>query len=169
MESRDIGQFVDDDGTAYLIFECRPSGGFYIARLSDDFLNVDQEVAFIKAPIEGGAIARFQGLYYLIGSHLTGWRPNPNVYATASRLEGPWSDFRDLAPPETNTYESQSSMLVKIEGSRETQVIYVGDRWNPAQLHDSRYVWAPLEIGAGALKLPEPNPWRIDVRTGRAF
>jgi hypothetical protein len=25
-ESRDIGQFVDDDGTAYLIFEDRPNG-----------------------------------------------------------------------------------------------------------------------------------------------
>ena len=30
-ESRDIGQFVDDDGSAYLIFESRPSHGFYIA------------------------------------------------------------------------------------------------------------------------------------------
>jgi len=27
-ESRDIGQFIDDDGSAYLIFESRPSGGF---------------------------------------------------------------------------------------------------------------------------------------------
>ena len=34
-ESRDIGQFIDDDGTAYLIFEDRPNG-FHIARLSDD-------------------------------------------------------------------------------------------------------------------------------------
>ena len=27
-ESRDIGQFIDDDGSAYLIFESRPTGGF---------------------------------------------------------------------------------------------------------------------------------------------
>src|SRR6185312_3591572 len=39
-ESRDIGQFVDDDGTAYLIFESRPTRGFFIARLSDDFMDV---------------------------------------------------------------------------------------------------------------------------------
>ena len=31
-ESRDIGQFIDDDGTAYLIFEDRPNG-FHIAKL----------------------------------------------------------------------------------------------------------------------------------------
>src|SRR5690348_2616426 len=35
-ESRDIGQFDDDDGQAYLIFECRPRKGFFIARLSAD-------------------------------------------------------------------------------------------------------------------------------------
>jgi len=29
-ESRDIGQFIDDDGAAYLIFESRPTGGFFI-------------------------------------------------------------------------------------------------------------------------------------------
>lgn len=165
-ESRDIGQFVDDDGLAYLIFESRPSGGFYIGRLSDDYLDVDKEVAFIQAPIEGGAIVRFKGLYYMIGSHLTGWRPNPNVYATAPRLEGPWSTFEDIAPPETNTYDSQSSTLVKIQGSRATQVIYVGDRWNPTDLGDSRYVWAPLKIGDGKLELPEPKPWSTDLKAG---
>ena len=37
-ESRDIGQFIDDDGSAYLIFEDRPFG-FRIARLSDDYLS----------------------------------------------------------------------------------------------------------------------------------
>ncbi len=39
-ESRDIGQFIDDDGTAYLIFEDRPFG-FRIAKLSDDYLTVE--------------------------------------------------------------------------------------------------------------------------------
>ena len=46
-ESRDIGQFVDDDGSAYLIFECRPTKGFYLAKLSDDFLDIEKEVCLI--------------------------------------------------------------------------------------------------------------------------
>ena len=41
-ESRDIGQFVDDDGSAYLIFESRPTKGFFIARLTHDFMNVEK-------------------------------------------------------------------------------------------------------------------------------
>jgi len=167
-ESRDIGQFIDDDGSAYLIFESRPTKGFFIARLSDDRMSVEKEIALVPAPLEGGAIVHYKGLYYVIGSHLTGWRPNPNVYATASSLSGPWTAFRGIAPPEVNTYDSQSSMLIKVAGTKSTAVIYIGDRWKPKELWDSRYIWMPLEIGNGKLALPEPKPWTINVKTGVA-
>ena len=101
-ESRDIGQFVDDDGSAYLIFEDRPFG-FRIASLSDDYLNVEKEVCLFPQHLEGGAVVHYQGLYYVIGSGLTGWTPNPNKYATAAKLSGPWSEFKDIAPRETRT------------------------------------------------------------------
>jgi hypothetical protein len=167
-ESRDIGQFVDDDGSAYLIFESRPTHGFFIAKLADDYMSVEKEMSFVKAPLEGGAIVHYKGLYYVVGSHMTGWRPNPNVYATATSLAGPWTEFVDIARPETNTYDSQSSMLLKVTGRKGTTVIYMGDRWKPKELWDSRYVWMPVEIGNGSLKLPEPRPWTIDVKTGLA-
>jgi hypothetical protein len=165
-ESRDIGQFIDDDGSAYLIFESRPSKGFFIAKLSDDYMNVEKQVSFVNAPLEGGAIVHYKGLYYVLGSHLTGWRPNPNVYATASSLSGPWSEMRNIAPPETNTYDSQSSMLIKVTGRKSTSVLYVGDRWTPKELWDSRYIWMPVTIGDGTLSLPAPQDWKINVRTG---
>jgi hypothetical protein len=166
-ESRDIGQFIDDDGTAYLIFEDRPNG-FHIAKLSDDYLNVEKEVCLIPLHMEGGAVVHYQGLYYAIGSALTGWRPNPNKYATAKSLEGPWSEFKDIAPPETNTYGSQSTMLLKVVGTKSTTVIFMGDIWKPRTQWDSRYLWMPVEIGDGRLWLPEPRPWTLDVRTGSA-
>lgn len=167
-ESRDIGQFVDDDGTGYLIFESRPTHGFYIAKLSEDRLTVEKEMSFIKAPLEGGAIVHYGGLYYAVGSHMTGWGPNPNVYMTAASLSGPWTAVKDIAPPKTNTYSSQSSMLLKVTGTRGTTVIYMGDRWKPKELWDSRYVWMPVKIGEGKLWLPEPKPWTLDVTTGVA-
>jgi len=165
-ESRDIGQFIDDDGSAYLIFESRPTHGFFIAKLSDDSMAVEKQMSFVHAPLEGGAIVHFNNLYYALGSHLTGWRANPNVYATAPSLSGPWSEMQNFAPPEVNTYDSQSSMLIKVPGTKTTAVIYVGDRWLPGTLWDSRYVWMPVEIGDGKLSLPKPEPWRIDVRAG---
>lgn len=168
-ESRDIGQFVDDDGSAYLIFEDRPAKGFHIARLSDDYLTVERDVCLIRAPLEGGAIVHHRGLYYVLGSALTGWNPNPNKYATATSLEGPWSEFRDIAPPETRTYGSQSTLLLKVVGTKTTSLIFLGDMWKPRTQWDSRYLWMPLEIGDGKLWLPEPKEWTIDVVTGEAL
>lgn len=171
-ESRDIGQFIDDDGTAYLIFESRPTKGFFIAKLSDDYLSVAKQTAFIKAPLEGGALVHDNGVYYVVGSHMTGWAPNANQYATASRLEGPWSEFNDIAPPEKKTYDSQSTFLLKVRGNKMASVIFMGDWWvhtdHPLRLDDARYVWMPLQIGDGRLWLPKPREWTIDVTTGKA-
>ena len=166
-ESRDIGQFVDQDGSAYLIFESRPTKGFFIAKLSDDYMNVEK-TAFILAPLEGGAVVHYGNLYYAVGSHMTGWRPNPDVYATAPAITGPWTEFRDIAPPEANTYNAQSTMLVEVTGSRKTTVIFMGDIWKPKELWDSRYLWMPLDMENGAMHLPAPQPWQLNVKTGEA-
>jgi hypothetical protein len=101
-QSRDIGQFIDDDGTPYLIFEDRPNG-FHIVSLTDDYMNVDKEMTLVKAYMEGGAIANYGGMYYSIGSHLTGWDPNSNEYSTAPTLSGPWAPFKNIAPVDKKT------------------------------------------------------------------
>jgi hypothetical protein len=166
-ESRDIGQFIDDDGSAYLIFECRPTDGFYIAKLSDDYLSVEKEVSFIHQPMEGGAVVHYKGLYYAVGSRLTGWSPNANKVATSPSLYGPWTDFADIAPPATKTYGSQSTMFIKVMGKKDTTVIFMGDKWEPKTLWDSRYLWMPVQISDGKLWVPEPKPWTINVNTGK--
>jgi hypothetical protein len=170
-ESRDIGQFIDDDGTAYLIFEDRPFG-FRIAKLSDDYLTVEKNVHLFPkeqgGALEGGALVHYNGLYYVIGSQMTGWRPNPNKYASAPTLEGPWTPFKDIAPPDKKTYGAQSTMLLKVTGTKATTVIFMGDIWKPKAQWKSRYLWMPLQIGEGNLKLPQPKPWTLDVVTGEA-
>jgi hypothetical protein len=166
-ESRDLGQFIDDDGSAYLIFEDRPYG-FRIAQLSEDYLTVEKQICLIPEHLEGGAVAHYDGLYYVIGSALTGWNPNPNKYATAKSLAGPWSPFKDIAPPEANTYGSQSTMLLQVAGSKTNTVIFMGDIWKPRAQWDSRYLWMPLQIGGGKLWLPEPKDWTLDIQTGEA-
>jgi len=166
-ESRDIGQFIDDDGTAYLIFEDRPFG-FRIAKLSADYMSVEKEMCLIPQHMEGGAVVHYRGLYYAIGSALTGWNPNPNRFATATNLAGPWSEFKNIADPQTRTYGSQSTMMLKVVGTKTTTVIFMGDIWHPQMQWDSRYLWMPLEIGDGKLWLPKPTPWTLDIKTGEA-
>jgi len=164
-ESRDIGQFIDDDGTAYLIFEDRPYG-FRIAKLSADYMSIEKEMCLIPRHMEGGALVHYKGLYYAIGSSLTGWNPNPNRFATATNLAGPWSEFKNIADPETKTYGSQSTMMLKVVGTKTTTVIFMGDIWRPQMQWDSRYLWMPLEIGDGKLWLSKPAPWTLDIKTG---
>lgn len=166
-ESRDIGQFVDDDGAGYLIFESRPSHGFFIAALSADLMDVSREVSFLPMALEGGALVRSEGKYYVVGSQLTGWAPNPNLYAVADSLAGPWSRFRDVAASETNTYGAQSAFLLNVHGKEADSVIFIGDIWKPQALPTSTYLWMPLEIHGRDLQLPRPQPWAIDVRSGR--
>ncbi|MGB8353972.1 MAG: family 43 glycosylhydrolase [Chthoniobacteraceae bacterium] len=168
LESRDIGQFIDDDGSAYLLFESRPSHGFYIAKLSDDYLDVKQQICFLNARLEADALVHYDGLYYAVGSWMSGWNANPNVYATATSLAGPWSEFKDIAPKWSNTYGSQTTMLLKVTGTRGTTVIYMADRWRPSSQWDSRYLWMPVEIGGGNFHVLWPKPWKIDAVTGEA-
>lgn len=172
-QSRDIGQFVDDDGAAYLIFEDRPHG-FHIAKLSEDYMTVAEEIhEFTReegGALEGGALVHVGGRYFVIGSQMSGWDPNPNKVATAPSLRGPWSSFKDLAPPEKNTYQSQSTFLLKVTGRQKTTVIFMADWWvhsnHPLNLADARYIWMPVEIDGDSFFVPEPKPWKIDLRSG---
>jgi hypothetical protein len=83
-------------------------------------------------------------------------------------LEGPWSEFKDIAPPETNTYGSQSTLLLKVVGTKGTTILYLGDIWKPKTQWDSRYLWMPVEIGDGRLWLPAPKPFKLNIKTGLA-
>ncbi len=167
LQSRDIGQFVDNNGKAYLIFESRPSGGFYVVQLSPSRLSVEKPAAaFFHIPLEGGALVHYHGRYYVMGSHLTGWSPNPNVYASAPKLSGPWTKFRKIAPSSRDTYGSQSTFLLKVTGTKTTSVIFMGDIWRPKALWDSRYLWMPVKIRNGKMTLPAPAPWTINAKTG---
>ena len=59
-------------------------------------------------------------------------------------------------------------MMLKVVGSKTTTIIFMGDIWKPRSLWDSRYLWMPLEIGDGNLRLPEPKPWTLNIQTGEA-
>lgn len=166
-KSRDISQFIDNDGSAYLIYEDRKIWGTRIVKLSDDYMELEKEVSVLEyVKMEGGGIFHKDGLYYLVGSRLTGWTPNPNVYATATSLEGPWSKLRLIAPKEVKTYGSQTTMLLTVAGTKDTTAIFMGDIWRPRKQHTSTYLWMPLEVGDGKLWLSEPKPWKINVKTG---
>ncbi len=166
-QSRDMTLFQDTDGAGYLVYEDRESG-VRIARLSDDYLTLAQEVALIRESYEAPALVKISGVYYLLGSRLSGWDANPNKYTTATALAGPWSAFQDVAPPATRTYTSQTASILPILGTKQTTYLYLGDRWKPDNLTDSRYVWLPLTVDPAkrTLFLPFNGPWTLNAKTG---
>jgi hypothetical protein len=164
-QSRDLGLYKDDDGTAYLMHD-DPAGYLRIDRLSADYTSAQTAVASFPE-LEAPAIAKVSGRYFLLGSHLTGWSTNDNVYATATSLAGPWSSFTNVAVAGTRTYNSQTSFLLPVTGSAGTSYVYVGDRWNSGDLYSSLPVWLPITLtSGGTAALSWFSSWGIDTATG---
>jgi hypothetical protein len=164
-QSRDLGLFKDTDGTAYLMHD-DPAGYLRIDRLSADYTTAQAAVASFPE-IESPALAKVDGRYILLGSHLTGWGTNDNVYASATSLSGPWSSFTNVAPAGTRTYDSQTSFLLPVTGTSGTSYVYLGDRWNAQDLNSSVPVWLPITLtGSGTAVLSWYPSWGIDTVTG---
>ena len=161
----DMGVFQDDDGTGYLITH---SGNLY--KLADDYKSITGHIVKDMTPAcEAPAIFKHNGLYYWLGSSLTGWERNDNYYFTAKSLAGPWENRGIFAPKDTLTWNSQTTFVLPIIGSDTTTWMFMGDRWaHPFQNSAATYVWQPLQFDAdGKTSLPEFIPsLKIDIRTG---
>ncbi|KAH7313841.1 galactan 1,3-beta-galactosidase [Stachybotrys elegans] len=160
-ESRDIGLFKDDDGSAYLLTEDRPNG-LRIVALSADYLSVTRNVYLWNRNIESPAIWKTGGVYFMLGSQLTGWNSNDNLYSYATSLSGPWSEWQRFADQGSNTYNSQTSFILPLGNT----AIYMGDRWDPNNLMRSTYIWLPLERSGNTIRLTNRVNWVPQVSSG---
>ncbi len=160
----DMGTFQDQDGSGYILVH-----GGEIYKLSDDYKSVTEKVnENITTGFESPTMLKKDGLYYFIGSHLTSWEKNDNYYYTSNSIKGPWQFQGLIAPNETLTWNSQSTFVLPIQGSKETTYMFMGDRWSfPKQASSATYVWQPLTISGTSLKIPEyQQSWQIDLQTG---
>ncbi|KAI0433573.1 carbohydrate-binding module family 35 protein, partial [Xylaria sp. FL1042] len=160
-QSRDLGLFKDDDGTAYLLTEDR-ANGLRIDQLSSDYLSVSKSTYLWSDSIEAPAILKRQGTYYMFGSHLTGWDPNDNVYSTATSLSGPWSAWKTFADVGSNTYASQTNFILPFGDG----AIYMGDRWVSSNLMRSTYVWLPLSFSGTTVSMKNYVNWTPNASAG---
>jgi hypothetical protein len=159
--SRDIGVYAEA-GVAYLLSEDRDHG-LHIYRLNAEWTGVESIVTTLRQQsnpeigYESPALVKHEGTYYLFGSDLTGWAMNDNKYTTARSLAGPWTPWRDFAPPGTRTFDSQVSTVVHLHGDA---FLYVGDRWLPHDLAISPAIWLPLTLRNGTAALTRMESWQ---------
>lgn len=163
MESRDLTVFQDDDGAAYLIHASDGNATMRIVRLSADYLRPSAESAeaFVLRYREAPAICKHGGVYYLITSGCTGWTANEAEYATAPTPLGPWRVWGNPCvggeEERATTFHAQGTFILPT--GDDGRFIFMADRWNSHDLGDSRYIWLPLEIDGGVMKITWLDEW----------
>lgn len=171
--ARDMTLFLDDDGTAYIIYSSEENYSLFISRLDEDFTalatpaetaqkGVDFIRPYIGAHREAPALFKRADTYYLITSGATGWDPNPAQYATATEILGEWTDHGSPITGDgaEDTFGSQSTNVIPVDPERGVY-IYMGDRWTPSDLKNAPYVWLPLRFGEGtSMELLWEDSWR---------
>jgi hypothetical protein len=163
--SLDLTLFVDDDSTAYLFSEARAAGGLRVYRLSADYLSIAKLVT-VLADFEAPAVFKVNGRYYVLGSHRTGWNTNDNEYSTSTSLAKGWAAWKLFAPKGTKTFNSQTTFVLPVVGSKGTTYMFMGDRWKPSSLGTSPYIWLPLTVKGTSVSLAWHSRWFIDTATG---
>jgi len=168
--SRDCGLFVDDDKKAYFISATNENYDLNLYLLTPDYLKVDKlaAVLFKGGYREAPVLFKRNGTYFLLTSAATGWDPNQARYATSSSLSSGWSALENVG--DGNTFYSQSTYVLPVQGSAGTAYLYLGDRWAGAwggRVNDSTYIWQPITFpSATSMSMSWNNAISINAGAG---
>ncbi len=164
--ARDMNLFVDEDQKAYHIYSSEENSTLHIAELTDDYLSHTGRYirCFPGRFMEAPAMFKRKGKYYLMMSGCTGWRPNQARSAVAGSIMGEWVELGDPCLNDTTgtTFHSQSTCIFPVQGT-EDAFIYMGDRWNPEDAIDGRYVWLPVKFEDDRFFIEWKDSWKKDL------
>lgn len=159
----DMGVFQDSDGSGYLLIH---HGNIF--KLSDDYKSITDQVLKEMGGGESPTVFKKDGVYFWLTSHLTSWERNDNDYYTATSLAGPWTKRGIFAPEGTLTWNSQSTYVLPIYGTKDTTWMFMGDRWSfPRQNAAATYVWQPMNVKDSTLSISNyQESWEVNPVTG---
>ncbi|MCM0646859.1 family 43 glycosylhydrolase [Clostridium swellfunianum] len=166
--SRDCTLYKDEDGTAYFISASRDNADLHVYKLTEDYMNVESLVhklwqgEYREAP----ALVKKGQVYYMISSFCTGWEPNQCKYAFANSIDGRWSLLKNIG--DETTYCTQPAFILPIEGDEQITYIYVSDRWDGENYHNSRYVFLPIDFNKdGSISINYCHEFEININDGK--
>lgn len=162
--SRDMTVYIDDDGKAYEIYSSRENYDMRIVQLTDDYLNVTTKDSLLfSRHREAPAVFKYNKKYYLITSACTGWAPNAAVMRVADSLYGDWKIIGNPmhGKDSSTTFKGQPAFILSLP-HKKNKFIYVGDKWNPKNLEDSRYQFLPLKISGNNIHIDWYDAWGLD-------
>ncbi len=150
-DCRDMTLFVDKDDTAYLVHSKDWNKTLNIARLTDDYLDVDGFYVSVLIDQEREAPALFvhNDMYYMITSGCTGWAPNSALYAQCKNLLGKWKLIDNPCEGDNyrRTFEGQSTYVFSVGGKHYLML----DHWKPTELKNSGYSILPITFSGESI------------------
>jgi hypothetical protein len=171
--SGDFAMVRDDLGTVHHLTVRKPDKVFVVGRLRDDYLFPKGDYAPVEGVerhTEAPAVMRSGGLYYMIGSGSTSWKPNPARSFVADSITGPYRPLgnpasginsRDGLGPEV-TFGGQISFLLPVQGKDDAFIALI-DLWKPERAIEGRYLWLPVEIKHGRPAIEWRDTWDLSV------
>ncbi|XP_065174723.1 uncharacterized protein LOC135804712 isoform X1 [Sycon ciliatum] len=163
-DSFDMSLFYDDQSDdAYLVRSVRNQFAG-ISKLTDDFLNTTGITS--QGPrIEGQAIFRRNGKYYMIGSHLTGWSANPAVMSVADKtdtlVDAKWTVLGNPTGDSTTFHSQSTFVLTYTHPSGKVLNMFMADRWKAPDVKDADYLWLPFVEESGKLNITYVDTWKV--------
>ena len=172
----DMGLFLDDDGTGYLIYtSIAKNHGIFVERLSDDYLGSTQENSGLLATgCEAPLLFKRQGAYCALFDNCCCFCPGGSgarVYVAGKPL-GPyaWKNNLNINRDAKGVpiIHAQQTHVAQLPTPGGVLYVWMGDRWGSTldkiKGHDFQY-WGPLEFNSegNLLPLKWTDQWTIDL------
>ncbi len=169
--SGDFSMFTDDDGSLYHLTVRKPDKVFVIGKLDSDYyypLGEYKPCEGIELHTEAPVVIKRNGIYHLLGSGSSGWKPNAARYYTSENIMGKWTyhgnpcigtNHLDSVGSEV-TYGGQSSYIFPIEGKKDAYIVMF-DIWKPENPITGRYIWLPIEFSKNQMLIRWQDTWNL--------
>jgi hypothetical protein len=171
--SGDFSMFKDDDGSLYHLTVRKPDKAFVIGKLDSNYYYPESAYTIckgIEAHTEAPAVIKRKGIYHMLGSGSTGWKPNTARYYTAKNLLGEW---KNQNPPcagynpidslgVDKNFGSQSSFIVPIHNLKDSYIAMF-DIWQPEKPITGRYVWLPIDFLEDKISITWRDLWDLNL------
>lgn len=150
----DFAMFKDDDGSLYHLTVRKPDKAFVIGKMRDDYMMPEGEYNVcenILRATEAPAVFKKDGIYHMLSSGSSGWKPCGARYYTSNSLFSGWEYHGNPCEgvnPNNEivaelTFGGQSNYVLKVEGE-ENAFIAMFDINKPDHPYESGYIWLPI-------------------------
>jgi len=170
--SGDFSMFKDENGDLFHLTIRKPDKTFVIGKMDGDYYfpkGEYQACEGISLHTEAPVVIKRDGVYHLLGSGSSGWKPNAARYYTTDRLLGKWT-YHGNPCKGTNpidnlgidyTYGGQSSFILPVQGKKDVYIAMF-DIWKPEDPITGRYIWLPVEFIQGKISVTWHDSWDLN-------